>query len=323
MLETFTIAGILNIEFEEEINEFLLEEINLKITNKVELFKSRISDEATSKIIGLNEKNFIIENKNTLFRDFKFEDTTFETFDPNINLKKFLVITEFYCQSLWLIKDNSVQFELAHMIYKNKQYKTIHSNFWNSCYSTSIGKIEKTVFTKDEIIESVDILKLVLSCNFNDKKIENEAIILTSDSTRLSRAFYFLKSARNTRDIGTKISIYCSVLESLFSVSNTELRHRLSESISFFIADIYEERIIIYKHLQTAYDIRSSVVHGDGLQSRFLKNESINLINTAKETDNIIRKCLVKIMQNTDLFDLFTKGKKEEISNYLQNIIFK
>lgn len=325
MLETKSIGAILDINFTEEIDVCVLETIGLRISNNPKYLKL-LDDKGITEIIGLNEKSFIKKSNAFIYNNFTYKDATFKDFEPNPNLKKLLVISEFYCQALWIIKDNSVQFEQAHLIFSEKTNEfmevNVHSNFWNSAYSNAIGQRITTEFTREEIEESELIFLSIFSANISSEQKNNSSILLTNSLSRLVRAFYFLRSARTTSDIGTKISIYISVLESLFSVSNNELRHRLSENIAFFLSDYSEERMEIYKTVQTAYDIRSSIVHGDGLQSRFIKNDAKLLLENAIETDSILRNCFKKILQNDKLYDLFTTDDKKVISNYFKGLIF-
>lgn len=324
MLETKTIAGILYLEIKEKVNVNILDltDFIIKVTNLPSAYKN-ILDSSVSQIIGLNEQNFIINNKIVLLNEFTY-DISLKDFDPHPNLHKILVISEYYCQALWLIKDNAVQLELAHLIYKSKTHKHVHSNYWNTSYSNAIGKRISTKFTEVEIRESKHILKSIMSIVYtDDQKVDHKNVVLTNKISRLSRSFIFLKSARTTNDIGTKISLYCSVFESLFSVSNTELRHRLSETISFFLSENFDERMFIYKTIQKAYDIRSSIVHGDGLQKRFLKNNNELLFEIAVNTDEILRKCFRKILRNSEYLELFRTGNQEELLKFFQNLIFK
>lgn len=322
MIKTKSIAGVFFLEIEEEINEFLIEAINFRLTNIPSEYNAILDDEMITAVIGLNEIQSLKNIKTVVLNEHKY-DSSFDEFDPYLSLEKILVLSEYFCQSLWLVKDNSVQFELAHLIYGNENNSSIHSNFWNSSYSMAIGTRVTTSFSKQEINDGILFYKLVLSTNLLEEERKNKNIILTNKISRLTRAFYFLKSARTTNDLGTKISHYCSILESLFSISTNELKHRLSENVAFFLSKEFNERNRIYKIIQTSYDIRSSVVHGDGITTKFLKNDGLLLINNVMEIDNILRLCFRKIMTTPDLYELFTKKDKIDISNYFQDLIFK
>lgn len=324
MVRTKSISSIHFLEIEEEINEFLVETFNFRITNKKSDYIEILDNPQVKYVIGFNERQSIIDNKIVVLNDFDY-DSSFEDFSAYNNLQKILILSELLCQTFWLIKDNSIQFELAHLIYADPNNSSIHSNFWNSGYSDSLGERKLVKFTKDELDIVIELYKIVMIIHYNEPQDQNDgnkSVILTNQISRLSRSFYFLKSARTSEDLGTKISHYCSLLESLFSVSTTELKHRLSEFVAFFIGESANERKDIYKVVQTSYDIRSAVVHGDGISSRFLKNNAEILKNNAVQIDELIRKCLRKIIENEDLYILFTKKDKSEINLFFQNLIF-
>jgi hypothetical protein len=81
-------------------------------------------------VIGLNEFHSIMNNQVFVSSDMQI-DIDENTFHDRTHLITFLVLTEFFCQALWLIKDNSVQSELGHLKYKGETRYSIHSNFWN------------------------------------------------------------------------------------------------------------------------------------------------------------------------------------------------
>lgn len=322
MKKAHCLTSVFYLETETNLSLDIIKEIGFGISCKKPFVESKLNQRNVKEIIGLSEYHSI--NNNGLILFLEEDEKNYKTnFIERDYLIRFLKLSEFFSQALWLVKDNSVHYELGHLIYQANNSTNVHSNMWLSSYSTCVGTVEPTYFSKEELIEAIEILPAVISISLLKKPLENESVRLTSKISRLSRAFYFLTSARNTDDIGTKVSIYCSVLESLFSVSNSELRHRLSETVSFFLENKFENKIELYKTLKLAYDIRSSVVHGDGLQSRFLKNESQLLLSTAKDVDEIIRRCFRKIMTDEFLYELFTEKSKDEIGLYFQELIFK
>lgn len=322
MKEVNCLTAVFYLETEKNLSLDIIKEIGFGISSKKSLVEKKMNRRNVKEIIGLAEHHSILNIGLILF--LKEDEKDYPTeFDERNYLIRFLKLSEFFCQALWMVKDNSVHYELGHLFYEANNSLNVHSNMWNSSYSTSVGTVEPTYFNKAEIVEAINILPAVISINLLKKPLENESVRLTSKISRLSRAFYFLTSARNTDDIGTKISIYCSVLESLFSISNSELRHRLSETVSFFLENEYGNKIKLYKILKLAYDIRSSVVHGDGLSSKFLKSESKLLLSTAKDVDDIIRRCFRKIISDEFLYELFTEKDKDEIGLYFQELIFK
>jgi hypothetical protein len=321
MMKSKIFTSIFYLEIEGECSEIVLENLNIIITNNIKPIQEIFSDEQCRMMIGFNEAHSL-ENSKCIFYQQNSSEVHFEEFDERAFLINTLIHLQMFYHALWLVKDNAIHCELAYLIYEDEKQRGIHSNLWTSFYTDSLGKLEDITFTIDEIKTAIALYQIVLKINRQDTPIVNSAIKLTSKTSRLSRAFYFVHSARTAVDIGTKISLYCSVLESIFSVSNTELKHRLSETVAFFLETTVSGKKTVYKSLQNAYDIRSAVVHGDGIQLKFLKNEAKLLLETVKETDDIIRKCLRKIFDDQKLYELFTIKEREEISTYLQDLIF-
>jgi len=319
MLKTKKFSSIFNLEIEENIEMNFLDLITL--TNKNDFFEKIFNPEDLKIVFGLNETQSVYNNKLILYNEQTYE-TNYDDFNDREYLIRFLLLGEIFCQCLWLIKDNSVCFELAHLIYNINGEIKVHSNFWNSLYTDSKGSISTVEFDTKELEEVFSLLPIVFSIySFTPENI-SRSVMVTSKLSRISRALYFLQSARNCQDIGTKIAHYCSVFESLFSVSNTELKHRLSETVSFFLETEGKKRLNVYKTLQAAYDIRSSIVHGDGIQSKFLKNNSELLFIIASETDEILRQSILKILSDEKLLDLFSNKTKDDINLFNQNLIF-
>lgn len=297
----------------EMIPEFFL-------TNNRNILKTISTDFSTLSIIGFNEIN-ALNNKTSFFHYNKKLEININDFDDRSFLINHLVLIEIFCQALWIIKDNSVYSEMGHLIYGELKAPHIHSNNWEHSFKNCLGKNETVKFTTTEIEEAIKMFHRLFNISYVGEELEQTAKI-TATSSRMSRAIYFLESARITSDIGVKIANYCTVLESIFSVSNTELRHRLSETVSHFIGTNKVEKMEIYKILQVAYDIRSSIVHGDGISSKFTKNNFELLKSTIIKTDDILRKCFYKILNDDKLIELFTTKTKDEINEYNQNQIF-
>jgi len=320
MIKTHSFTSIYFIDVDDNIDKIIA--YNFRISSNLNRINSILQTGNVKNIIGFNEAQSLESSKCVFYNNFDY-DIAVEKFNDRNCLISTLLLSEFFYHALWLIKDNSVQCELAHLLFFTEKSYSIHSNFWSSSYSNSIGNTESTYFSSSDLDNAIRLFPIILQTNKQDTPTENSAIKVTSKTSRLSRAFFFIQSARSTHDIGTKISLYCSVLESIFSISTSELKHRLSEAVSFFLENTSVSRKITYKSLQNAYDIRSSVVHGDGIQSKFLKNDAQLLLNTAKETDEILRRCIRKIIESSELYELFTVKNKGEVGEYLQNLIFE
>jgi hypothetical protein len=319
MIITNRIAAIYFLELEEDFTFCFFETLYASTDSKI--IDNFFHPSDIISIIGHNEYSSIKDAGIFIYSGMEIKLNE-EKFNERVFLINFLVLVELFCQSSWLVKDNAIQSELGHLVYQTNSSLKVHSNLWHSYYTNCIGKREKIIFSLKEIEETIKLMDVIFSVHYIGQELFNESVKVTQKISRLARAFYFVQSARNAADLGTKLAHYCSVFECIFSTSTTELRHRLSETIAFFLEKEYQNRIDIYRTLQMAYDIRSSVVHGDGVSSKFLKNEHDLLIQTAIKTDNILRRCLLKIIKDPILLDLFTEKTKDEVNIFIQGLVF-
>ena len=151
---------------------------------------------------------------------------------------------------------------------------------------------------------------VAFSCNaaFGQKiDLTNTKTKLFQDSQRLPRALYFIGGARAQNDLSLKITNYCTAFETLFSTSQAELAHQLSERISFFLASDSDERMLIYRKIKEAYSLRSKVVHGSTIP-----NSTINkLYEVTLNCDHFARELIKLVMTNQTCVDLFELNQKE------------
>lgn len=77
--------------------------------------------------------------------------------------------------------------------------------------------------------------------------------------------------------------------ETLFSESTTEIRYKISLRTAILIGKNLDERKIIFKLMQVAYDMRSSLVHGKKLEARIRISDPINKEYAIGEIIDLIR----------------------------------
>lgn len=215
--------------------------------------------------------------------------------------------------SLWMNRDSSANCDTGFaMGLDNDQ---IHTNNLTFHYSLANGNSKTTNITQDE-------LKTI--CNNSEKyfiglKEQNSPsqTVLVKTSGRVNISGYHLQMARATGDLAMKVAAYCTFFESLFSTSNAELSHQLSERIAFSLTEDPHERLEIFAKTKKAYGIRSKSVHGDVIQEKDLKS----LIETAEHCDSTARKIYSKIITCTATHKLFN-GSNEAIEDHMRNLIF-
>ncbi|MCU4833938.1 HEPN domain-containing protein [Bacillus cereus] len=219
---------------------------------------------------------------------------------------------------LWLVKDHSMNIETAFiMLSKNNVPYQISSNSGSVSISTATGKILTTSFSQEELnLASSYFEKLVkkdVEFSIGDRLISAEYAFKNSD--RLTRSTYFLSQARGQAHLPTKISSYCTTLETLFTTTNSELVHQVSERFARMLGDSLETRKFYYDLCKKAYSIRSKVVHGQSLNKEFRNIESIS-----KELDNGLRKLLNKLLFEEQYKEIYSSSN-EKLDAWFKELI--
>lgn len=133
---------------------------------------------------------------------------------------------------------------------------------------------------------------------------------------RSGRAMQFVVAARRAQDLAFKIANYCSAFETLFTTDATELAHKLSERVAFFLGERAEDRRKVFTLVKSAYNIRSKLVHGDTLK----QNQIDTLPALCTECDNALRKILWEIFHSDELKKIFD-AHNDAIEEYFAALI--
>lgn len=316
-LECKYLSSIHGIILDDDSLEMPLGVYDLKIGNKDTFIKSFFIPEVVL-ITGKSQFDNSLNRKSFLYTEFSTE----EDLKGNLTLAYLLKISKHLSNALWLIKDNSVRYQTGHFSVINGYVLTVDSNVINGFYSNCFGEKNDIKFTKEEIELSLRFFRLFFDLTRKDeelKKIESTH----AEVDRLHRAYYFLDLARTHFDIGTKVSLYCSAFECLFSVATTELKHRLSETIANFIGEDSKTKREYYDKMKDIYDLRSSVTHGSGIKRKLISNDAKLLKEIGYNCDDILRKCMFKICTTQEIFDIYMENKNEAFSEYFTDLIFK
>lgn len=304
----------LSLNFSESLK--IIEEYSLELSvdsKKITDFY----DKTTQSIIGISQ----FQNTN---RVKTFLYTTFEVPEEKLNEAEvtayLLEVSTHLSTSCWLIKDSSIRFEIGHFKYTDDIKLSIHSNFTNSLFTNHLGEKTNTAFNLEELTKAIVFNKFLLDLHYSS---ENDSLSTHASANRFKRAFYFVDLARRSFDIGTKVSIFCSALECLFSVAQSELKHRLSETIANFLEDDFTAKKEIYSKVKQLYDLRSSVTHGAGIKKKLINNDLEKLKNLALNCDNIVRRCLTKLILQDELKKLYLDDDNNHINEFLLDLNFK
>ena len=140
------------------------------------------------------------------------------------------------------------------------------------------------------------------------------------DRNRLMRCHDTISGARASTYLPQKIALYVTALETLLSTSASELTYRLSERAAFFLGSSAENRRELFENIKAAYSVRSSVVHGDTLSSKYQSWDALAAIAT--QCDELLRQALLKIYNSHSLSEIFCSKKREKIDEYFTQLIF-
>ncbi|HEX5701899.1 MAG TPA: hypothetical protein VFX97_01615 [Pyrinomonadaceae bacterium] len=231
--------------------------------------------------------------------------------------------------SLWLIKDNSINIGLGFLFSVDPSGKEIgSSNSRASLYTLANGCRHPEKFTRCELLQARGLYERLHRIGARTtrpstlnpvEQVQPSGTIISADEVRaLSRATFFADSARDCTDLSVKISHYMTCLEVLFSTGSSEIVHKLAERIALFLGGNYEERRLLFNRVKKLYNIRSKVVHGDVMGSTAART----LADVSRDADSLVREVLRRIIDSTELLDLF-EGDKTTREDYFIDLVLR
>jgi len=245
---------------------------NTRISNSTKNFKRFFENDTFIYNFGTLEFNDLIDSVYIYeIGDFLELKGLFKSETDNIQLINFLLRkVQVFLTCLWLVKDNSVTFEVGFMqVYDKNPYKgTVTSNSLSNMPFTSGGEKVCTTFSEEELELAIHYYnKFTLNTDnfFEEKKLVLKNP-LPKGSKRIERAMYFLNKARDASALPIKVIDYCTILECLFTNDSHEVTHKVSERFSFFLGKNSEERKELFKTVKKLYKIRSKAVHGQAVR---------------------------------------------------------
>jgi hypothetical protein len=257
----------------------------------------RILLEPVSNFIGSVEYDYLTNNCPTLaYRRDNITETEYENVRDNLDrtLVSELYHVSSFIQNLWVIKDNAAYFDRGWLCVKSRGLHHCHNNNLGSRISSSKGDFNSIEFSFEEL-KYARLPKMSLS----DKNYESgQATALGHKTLRYQRFRYFISAARQTTDIGLKISQYITALEALVSSSSTEVTHQVSERIACLLEPPGSDRIDDYKRIKQAYGFRSKVVHGSTIK----EGQFDQLRDTSDYLDKACRILTIKYVTDEDKF---------------------
>lgn len=305
-----TIKNLHLADFTDESFEFM-PTINISKSTKL---KNSILTAKNKEIIGVIE-TFFFENNNCFFHlEFENDDEAFQDLSSIEILEMLLIWIDEILKNSWLIKDNCIIIDTAFLISEIDEKTEASSLRLEYQLTNSKGIVQDVIFTKKEIEEFEKYHDRIENYLYG-KNSGAFKFMLNKNFSRIGRTLIFIKQAREARNLPYKISNYCSALETLFSTDSSELSHKLSERIAFFLFPEFN-KIETFKTVKKAYLVRSKLTHGDHLDQKL-----IDILGELSESmDNFLRIIINKILRDENLVSIFDSDNAK-VDSYFESLI--
>ena len=187
----------------------------LKISTSRSVAERLVTD-ALSYQAGSLEANNILSGNPFLYSisDYPFEDTSVEV--QLSLLLDHLVKAQQFVNVLWLIKDNSVNFELGFLQHPYDRRSTstrVTSNYLSSLFSTATGERLGVVFDIDELTSAITLANNIPDAESSGSGVPSYTFTPEGKTDRVSRALYFVQGARAMVSLPEKSPIIAPALK--------------------------------------------------------------------------------------------------------------
>ena len=240
---------------------------DLKISNSNSVANGLITKSLSDKI-GQLETNRILCGDPFLYAKAEFPVVETSEKTQLSLLFTYLVHAQQFVTMLWLVKDNSVNFELGFLQYPHTKAPVgvqVSSNHLSAIFTKADGNRSQVAFSTKELKEAIKYYNLFYGWQALDILAPGSPLVPSGDINRMSRALYFLQAARATWHLPEKVAYYCTCFEALVSTSPTELAHQVAERVATLIGKDTSDSLEVYRNLKRAYATRSKLVHGGKL----------------------------------------------------------
>ena len=282
----------------------------------------RLINPSLHQSIGDIEVSTILSGKPFLYAlsEYPHEDTSPET---QLNLLgSHLQIARVFFNSLWLIRDNSVNFDRGFLQFPYTRHSIdsrVSSNGWTSVLTTADGTLKKITLSKLELQESIAIFQSLY--DISDPDVASPVIGSIMASTgeavnRIGTALYFLQGARATSNHALKVTYYCVCFEALVSTEVTGVAHQVAERVASLIKNDSSEALKIYNNIKKAYSTRSKIVHGGQVDLR-----KGRYLNQSLSCDDYVRRLILVIITNRKFYEAITQNPKVVDRFFLNKIL--
>ncbi len=286
----------------------------VNITNDASIKRRYLTPEFAA-IAGAIETTYLEKAPNFVFGELNA--SLIKGRPPEATLFAILLWINDLFKNAWLLKDHAMECDAAYLRIDDEDISGWYSNFLGGRPSFSNCDVW------DEIEMSIAELKAWGAKNdevenyLHESNVASSGFMMAKEYSRLGRAMHFVSSARTAPNIAFKIASYCSALETLFTTDETELAHKLSERVAFFLSERGYSRRTVFATVKAAYGIRSKLVHGSTLKAKQLDG----LQSLSSKCDDYLRSILNAIFGSSALRETFDSDN-QAIEDYFSKLIF-
>lgn len=264
--------------------------------------------------IGAIEASHLEGESNLVFGEFEVDDM--KGLPPERFLLVVLAWLDMLLKNAWLVKDHAMECDAAFLRTEIPEGVSWTKNFLAIRPSFSDGYTDKNIeMSIGELKEWGDTNDLVEGY-LCEAKSSSMRFMMEKGYARSGRAMQFVVAARRAQDLAIKIANYCSALETLFTTESTELAHKLSERVAFFLGERGHNRREVFATIKSAYNVRSKLVHGDTLK----QNQIEDLPALSTKCDVTLRTILREIFRSEELKKSFD-SHNDAVEDYFTRLI--
>ena len=321
MSETLLVAAVRGLIVKQSLGKGLQIQDDLFLSNELDQLNKLIGRDLKLAMGGLEWLHL----QKSCFIYYLKRDLAFELEQARSALEVFLQNGRVFFQALWLVRDNAVNVELGFLETENAEGQKIgSSNYIVSLFARHDGSLDEEAFDLDDLKRARSFYQShLLPLVFESTSVEDlthpppaYSLAFCKNASRLSRFNTFLSGVRSERDLPVRIAQAMTCFEVLFSSDASELSHKLSERVAWFVGEGSKGRREIYSLLKRAYGVRSKVVHGDTLSPALLAELEV----ISREIDNLLRQVFLRIIDSKETIEFFTSGN-QQLEEYFLNLV--
>lgn len=320
MNEALFITSFRYLEIGERIHQYIELMPGVNITND-ETIKKGLLTPGLLQGIGAIEYQYLLEAPNIVFFEYDIDDFRelgASKTAPEVFLESVLVWIYELFSDAWLLKDHAMECDAA-FLYVDPGSREMGwiSNYLAMRPSFADGTHRKPIEMSINELKAWAEKNCLVESYLCERQSSSIKFMMHKGFSRTGRAMQFIAAARLAPDLAFKIAHYCSALETLFTTDISELAHKLSERVAFFLDNYGYDKSTVFLDVKKAYAVRSKLSHGDVLSSK----QAEELPAISRVIDDYLRVIMNTLFYDERLLAVFD-SHTQRIEEYFHELIF-